>query len=241
MSFLLLRDDQRLQPGTVSGSVDTDFVAGWLIDGRPSFPVKTTGDLDLTATPPAPINADLFAVINHTITAANSAVLTRNGGTAVGSLVVPTWGEDGIPLNPFLKLAAPVSVTSLRIQVSGNTGAVVIAGLYAGPATELTTSFLFDETFDPGVPFEWESLMAPTDDGLGEPRRTRGTMILTNADFALLQSAYRASRKGTRPTLIVPDTDANDAWLAQFQYTDNPKEGYHFVTMEMMELPRTRW
>lgn len=241
-NLIFLRNDKRLLLGSVSGSVDTDFNANWLIDERNGFPVKKTGGaIDLTATPPASVSCDFFTIFSHTIDPAVNVTLTRNGGTAVGVLTPGAWGEDGVPYNPYLLLSAPVSVTSLRLVVTGNSTPVVIGELYAGLSTDLGADFLFGISANPGQPVTWESELAPVDDGLSEERTEQGQLILTDAQFSVFSAWYRSTRKGIIPTVVLPDSNVNDAWLATIECQDEQTENLHFVSLTLREKQRRRW
>ncbi len=235
----LVAPHQSLLYAPVVGSVDADYQAAWLTDGRPTFPVqKTGGTISLTVTPAAAQDVDVIAVCHHSLRQAATISL---GGSLASSIVTAAALPDGIPLNWFRKLSAPASVSSLVLDVTGNVDPVVIGLLYAGLSTELSLDFRQGREFDPGRPFAWEGAMLPYDDGFAEPRRLRGELFPTSAEYAALVACTQAMRKGTRPALIIPDDTVNDAWLCTFQWTEALIAGNHFVTMEIVEIPRVRW
>lgn len=225
---------------SVSGSVDATYKASWLTDGLPATPVrKTGGSISLGATASAR-NIDVLAVTHHRIKQAASISIT---GSVTTTIPTSAWNEDDIPYNWFRILGAPVSTTNLSIAVTGNTDPVIIGEMYAGLSFTLP-DFLNRRAFEPGEPFEWEGELAglaPYDPGLSEPRRESGLLILTNAQFAQLKSCVTGARRGTLPVLYIPDDNVNDAWLAQLRYTEQHEEGFHFVTLDIVEIPRTRW
>lgn len=244
MAFRVLPEYNRIV-GTVAGTVDVAngfLSADWLVDPRPSFPAKNVGTLDLVVTPPAAMDADLFALVNHNVEEALDVPVTRNGGTAVGNVTPGPWGKDGIPKNPYLLLDAPVNVTSLRIVVAGN-DVDPVAKLWAGLSVVLP-GYQHGRAFDPGDPFDWEAPQTnPADDGLSVQRRLQGTIGFdVESDFEEFAGIYEASLKGTIPTLFVPDDlDPDDALLCVWRYSETHAERLHQVQLQMVEVPRTRW
>lgn len=228
---------QSLLYAPVSGTVDADYVNDWLTDGRPGFPVQVTGALSLTVTPAAPQDVDVICLHHHNVREAATVTL---GGDLSGAITTRAPFADNIFPNIFRLLSVPVSVSSLVLGISGNT-VPVITSLYAGLSTEISLGFEAGRTFDPGKPFPWESTMAPNEDGMTVPRRLSGTWAPTDAEFAALLACLQAMRNGTRPALIIPDDTVNDAWLCTFQITEALVGGNHFVTIEIVEIPRIRW
>jgi hypothetical protein len=231
--MIIVLDSERLQ-ATCAGSVDTDFDDQWLMDARHSFPAKKTGGLSIVCTPVASVMADVFAVVNHNIPAGAGATVG-----ALATIVTPAFGADGIARNAYKLLGAPVSVSS---AFTFSTSGEVVGELWVGPGHNVArVKFLMGVEFDPGIPFRWETSLAPYPDGMSEPRRKRGELILSASDYAQFESWYTATKKGTRPSLIIFDSAVNDAWLCTWQFSARHSEGWYFVTMEILELPRTEW
>lgn len=228
--FRYMRDDERLV-GTVTGSVDDDFEAQWLMDARHSFPAKKTGGLSLAVSGSA-VMADTFVVVNHNIPGAGTAAFG-----AFATVTIPAHGSDGIARNGFELLGSPVSVGSFTFSTSGE----VVGEIWVGPSHALTVDFLMGRQFDPGRPFRWETSLPPYDDGMSEPRRLSGRMVLDDEEYEDLVDWYTSTKKGKRPSIIIPDENVNDAWLAVWEFTEEHSEGYHFVAIEVLELPRTEW
>lgn len=229
-----VRPDKRVKSGSVSGGADTDFVDDWLIDTRPSFPAKKTGATVWTVTPDVVRNVDTFAIANHFITAGST--VTFSIGSAV--ITVQTWGEDGIPFNDGVVLAAPVSTgASFTVTVTNP----LIGDLWVG-LSDTISQLLSMRELDPGEAFEWESALAPNTDGYSEIRRYAGDMILTNSEWTAFKAWRRSTKKGSEPTLIYMNVGEIDEWLlARFNYTARRGEGRHFVSIEIAEIPRTEW
>jgi hypothetical protein len=237
----------------VSGTVDAGYVNTWLTDGRPSFPVRRTGTLSLTVTPSAAKMVDVIALNHHNVRAAATVTL---GGSL--SSTIPTVAEppDAIFPNIYRLLTTPVSVSSLVLGISGNT-VPVITSLYAGPSHTITPLRL-GRVRDPSVTFEWEGEMltqAPYDPGISDPRRWRGDCVIDETELQEVEDWYLSTRRGTRPTLIIPDDNYNDAPLAVFRYNAvdlapgaypvgspfTEPEALFQVTFEFVEIPRLRW
>lgn len=226
----------------VSGSsVDSGYLQSWLTDGRPGYPVRVTGTLNLTVTPAVATSVDVIALCTHNIRQAATVTL---GGSLSGGITTAAMPPDNIPLNIYRRLTSPVSVTTIVLGVSGNTDPIVIGELYAGLSYKFPITFRHGLLVDPGQPFAWEgpfTLMAPYDPGVAVPRRLKGELLLTTAELAELTAWYQSTRNGTRPSLIIPDDAVNDAWLAVFQYTVTTDGANHIVSIEIAELPRVRW
>lgn len=243
-----VRPDESLLGAPVSGSVDADYTANWLTDGRPSFPVRVTGTLNLTVTPggsPDPM-VDVIALCHHNIQQAATITL---GGSLSGGITTAPVLADGIPFNLYRILDSPVSVNTLVLGVSGNSVPVVIGYLFAG-LSRTSTPLHLGRAVTQSEPFAWEGetlTQAPYDPGLADARRISGECILTDTELAAVQAWYASTRRGTRPTLIIPDENVNDAWLAVFRYASqdlgpNTYPGaLHQVTFEFVEVPRVRW
>lgn len=227
---------QLLRGASVSGTVDDTYDPDWLTDGIPGTPVQVAGGgLSLTATPAGSPSCDLFAIVNHTISV-NATV----GGSASGTIVAGALDDDGIRLNPFLRLGSPVSVGSVSLSAS-NPDPAIVGEFYGGLSVALEA---YELHFDAGDPFPWEgefTSIAPYDPGLSYQRRLYGEVVLDDAGYALIQHWYAATRRGTRPSLVIPDDAINDAWACLFRYQRRYEETVHFVTLEILEIPRTRW
>jgi hypothetical protein len=243
-----VRGDESLLFEPVSGTVDATYDEDWLTDGRPNFPVRTTGNLSLTVTPGATLTGvDVIAIHHHAVKQA--ATITLSGSV---SSTIPTaaWPPDDIPKNWFRKLTTPVSVSSLGLAVTGNTDPVIIGGLFAGKSRTLEEFLMLGRTVDPGQPFRWEGeygTVPPYDSGNGPQRRMTGQAYLTDAGLDDVEAWYLSTRSGTIPTLIIPEDDVNDAWLVTFHYTaqdfanaERPNARYS-VNFEFAEIPRVRW
>lgn len=244
IDFFYVRPDESLMFMAVAGTVDADFENDWLVDGRPGRPIKRTGDPSLTITVSPAVSVSLLACCNHNVDAGNTIDVT---GDATATITAGTLPKNGIPLNPFTTINA-VSVSSLVVAVTGNSVATVIGEFYAGTKRTLPRQLRPGRVYTPGAPYTWEGdfgSQPPYDTGVAQ-RRLSGELVTDDAGLADIQSWYESTREGTRPTLIVPEHDKNDAWLVVFQFRSrvlwrNGSQTAHVVELEFMELPRSRW
>ena len=247
MSFLYVRPDESLLFGTATGTVDANFDANWLVDGRAGRPAKRTGNPSWAITAPSAISLfDLLAVVNHTVDAARAINIT---GDVSGTVTPGTLPGDAIPLNPFTTFT-PTTVNTVTVGVTSNSVAVVIGEVYGGRSRSLERSIrLSGSAFAPMDPLEWEGefgSIPPYESGLAA-RTLNGDTVVSATGLADIEAWWQSTRRGTRPTLIVPISSVNDAWLVTFKYSyeviKNPSTGGHLyrVQFEFKELPRTRW
>ena len=240
----------------VAATPTVDFLASWLTDGRPGYPLQTDGDLSATVTPAASLMVDTIAVCSHNILEAATITL---GGSLSSSIETRPWLANGMPANWYRLLDTPVSVSSIVLGVTGNGGPVIVGELYAG-LSQLLPQLHLGRRLAPDKVFPWEgefSSLAPYDSGLGSFERITGTMILTEAQMNILRAWFLAQYNGSRPTLILPDYPANEAWICQFNYEaadlapgtaffdgspvpDEPPALFQ-VSMEIVILPPLRW
>jgi hypothetical protein len=235
MRLVLADDSWMFAP--VSGTTDSEYVNTWLTNGDPYRAVKKTGTLSLTVTPAVPVSVDLYAVINHTIEQA--ATITIGGSLSQG-ISTAAWPRNRIPRNWYRRLTTPVSVSTASITVSGNGNPVYIGEFYGGLSHDVG-EFLNNVETDPGQPFAWEMFKPPYDSGVNRPRRKSGQVILSAADFAIVEALELGSYNGTRPSLAVFDDAVNDVWLCNFSYKVKKNEGWFFCDFEFVEIPSVRW
>lgn len=243
--MLFCRPDESFLYGTVTGTVDTDYDPDWLLDGRPGFPVhRATGGLALTATALAARDVSILALINHNI--AGTVAIT---GGVTATIPAATLEADGIYLNSFVRIATVVGATSLVMTSAAAPATVGL--LYAGKVRDFERDLAVDdaEFSELSTPFVWEGDIPPYDDGYSEPRRLAGSCIVSGTGLADLRAWARSTRKGTRPSLLVPFESTNDAWLVTFRLSWQPlhvKESdaalsSYRARLEFVEIPRVRW
>jgi hypothetical protein len=219
----------------VSGTVDATYFNTWLTSSSPGHPAKTTGSMSLTAT--AGISIDTIAVVSHRISP--GATITAG---SLGTIPTTAARSNDIPLNHG-RVVTPASPASIVFTVTGNTGPVYVGLFYAG-LSYIFNDYLSGRRYTPEAPFPWEgefSSLAPHDPGLSDQRRVSGTIIITDASFEELELTREAQRRGNRPVLWVESDTVNDPWLCQFSFEDAHTEGWHFVNLQIAEIPRLRW
>jgi hypothetical protein len=236
-----VRPDESIMFWAVSGGVDVSYQAAWLTDGLPGRPVRGSGGLALNAIGPTR-TIGLVAAINTNVTGSIT--------TSFGTIPAPTLGPDGINLNPWLAVA-PSAWGTVTMFASGNPA--IVGELYAGNSRTLERDLLVEPDFDTADVFPWEgefSSLAPYDNGVTF-RRLAGQTIVSQAGMTDIENWWLSTRRGTRPTLIVPFEDKNDAWLVVFKYrakslyrdpvgSATPGQVWG-VSFEFLELPRYRW
>jgi hypothetical protein len=248
---IYVRPDESFMFGTVAGTVDTDYLANWLLDGRAMYPVRrSSGGLSLTVTAPASRSVSLVAVVNH-----NIAGTVGISGGVTATVPAATLSPDGSYLNSFTTIA-PVTASSCVMAASGTPA--IVGELIVGTARTLERNLLTEPEFEMADPFEWEGpagSLPPYDSGVADPRRLRGDVLVSDTGLEAIHAWYRSTRRGVYPSLIVPIEDINDAWLVTFRYTWTavfyftaalraafPRtRSIHRVSFEFLELPRVRW
>lgn len=238
----LVSPHRSLMFADVTGTVDATYEADWLTDGQANTPVRTTGNLSLALAAVTAQSVDVLAVCGHSIKAAASIAIT---GDITSTIPTATWPVDNIPHNWFRLLATPVvGVDALTLAVTGNTDPIYIAEFYAGLSWEPECDLRAGRQLDPGQVLAMMGefgMTPPYDPGVALPRGMSGELALTDGEFAELVNIRAAQRNGSRPCLFIPDDDVNDAWLCQIRFTEQRTGGTHYVSLEVLEIPRLRW
>jgi len=227
---------------TAAGT-DTDYQASWAIDTRPGRPYRsnaTTFSLQLQATCG---EVGMVVVANHNLDLGKLITIFST------SFMVSTEARpDGIPLNPFI-LRTPANTTSLTIASTSSANAAnpVVGEVIAGKYRTLTRGLkLEDAAFehlmfaaDPQSEF---ASIPPFDKGLAQ-RTLTGSQTVSSSEFDDLRGWYEAQHGWTKPSVIVPDANVNDAWIVtvkNFRYRKVDASLYD-VHLEFQEYPRSRW
>lgn len=245
-SFLYVRPDENWALyGAVAdtvGATDSDFTNEWLCDGRAGRPVRSTnGTVTWTITNTA-AEVGLVAVCH-----CDSNVNATIGGGVTATVVAGALQTDGIRLNGFATVTPVAGVTSMTVGFSGAASAVNVGEVIAGKYRSLTLPiYTADDRGERDFtrPQEMDlSSIPPYDPGLSARKPWEGTFILTTAQRDGVIDWFRAQRNGTRPSLVVPDSSVNDAWVCFIsapQY--RPAGPRHWsVSFSMTEVPRVRW
>lgn len=239
-----VRPDESFMFGSCTGTVDADYNASWLVDGRATRPVRlASGGLSLTATALSARTVSLVAIVNHNI--AGTVGIT---GGVTATIPAATLEKSGIYRNSFVSIT-PVSATSLVMAAAGTPA--IVGELIAGTKRELKRQLLSGPEFTPPEIAEWEgeaSSLPPYDPGVAV-RRLSGETILNDNGLQEVHDWHASTGGGSRPTLIVPVSTVNDPWLVTFsyqwrsvfQFDAAPSQSLHRVSFEFVEVPRVRW
>jgi hypothetical protein len=242
-TFFYSRPDEAFVGGTGTGAVDAGFDANWLVDGKPGRPVKKTGGAASWTVSGTARTVGIVAVINHNLSAGSSIQVI---GPVSATLTVPTTPGDGIQLNPYAAVT-PGSTTAFSIGVSGTNP--VIGEFWAGQRRQLERSIRLEATFDVAPQVEWAgefTSIPPYDMGITW-RILRGQTYCGATGKLDIDAWWTSTRRGVLPTLIVPRSEINDAWLVTFSYSATPlklpstDDELWRIDFEFTELPRSRW
>ena len=228
--------------GNVSGTaVDDEYNINWLTDGRGSFPILVDGNSGSWTVVNTAALIDTVAICNHRV----KVDVAVSGG--ISGTILPAVAEvQDILLNPFLRVAAPASTSSLTISISGNSEDIIIGELVAGPLQTIRLPFWEDESMeerdfsnasddDNGIP--------PYDEG-EEGRIWTGRQIYTTAELTILRNWRKAQRGASLPSLIIPELAVNDAWLGRIEivgWSPAGGAGLWRVEFRIIEYKRSRW
>lgn len=227
--------------GTASGGATAPYDEDWLVDGRPGRPAKTG-----TSTPPWVVTGSGAKVVNcvvisnHTIDAGLTIAIT--GGVTV-NLVSPAARKNGIPVNPWAMVVSPASTNTITVTVSGNAGPIFIGEVIAGTLTELVSGILMGSRIFYVASSELpdgksSSLLGYSDDVV--QRGIECTLIVNVADAAVLEQWWESTKGDTRPSVLIPFDDLNDAWVGHLtEFAMVTVEGLRQVTFIFIEYPRS--
>lgn len=227
---------------TVSGGADTSYEDEWLCDGRPGRPVRaTSGSITWTVANSAK-SVSIVACCNHNIDAARTITV---GGDISTTMTGPAAQANGINLNPWASVS-PTSCTSITFAVSSNSTAVIVGEFVAGLKRTMERNLAVRPEFMPSHPVirhdaEFDSLN-PYDKSIVS-RTLKGDVILTDTGLAAVRAWWESTRGGSRISLIVPDSNVQDAWLVYFtDFRWKPANAnVHEVSLAFQEVPRSAW
>lgn len=238
-TFLFVRPD-RVFGTSVSGTVDSTYQAAWLVDGRPSYPVRRTGaNAEFVITGTA-TDVNFLALGYHSLDAALSVAIS---GDITNSLTIPAYGSNSIPVNAYKSITLVSGVDSLTLTVTGNTGAAVIIGEFAAgtastlPGTLSRHTGFRRQTFSAQRPID-RAWIPAYDKGL-EGDEWTGTLLLTSAQRDTLLAWEQSQKSRTRPSIVV----INSAAMWGFIEVGNqiPVGSLWKIDVRFVEIPRTRW
>lgn len=216
-----------------TGTEDAAYPAANLKDRNPARPGKlttTTGSWTFNFV--AAQRVDIVALLMHNLAAGLSVRIQGNATNAWGAptfdqaITIPTYREDGFPINPWLDLTTLAGYSAAgfawwRIVVVGvNAAAVAIGDVWLGKLKRtLSPNINWGETQDE----DRRLIEHSTDHGvdtiydLGVTRRSIiGEVDAPDATRDALRTWWRDSRGRAQAFLIMPDGAVNDAWLVRW-------------------------
>lgn len=220
----------------VATTEDTAYPATNLVDLNPAKPAKLTGTTgnwvwDFGSAR----RVDLVALIHHNLTAGLEVRIQANATDSWGAptfnqqITIPTYREDGYPVNPWLDLTTLSAYSASgfrfwRLVVVGTNGAVIAIGeVWMGSSIRRLSP-----NIDWGASFSEERKLVEhrTDYGVSSiydlgvtVRRLKGNLDTTDAQRELVRAWWRSTRGRVRAHLLIPNGDVNDAWLVRFGAT----------------------
>ena len=253
MGLLYLRADENvLYGGTVTtsaGTTDSTYTDDWLVDGRGRPAKATNGTVTWAATGTSGI-ISLVVVHRHNIDAARA--ITIAGGVVSVALAGPAARTNGAPVNPWGQVTEATGAI-VSVAVASNSTAVIIGELLAGKARETTYGLR------PGVAWGYRDIgsqvarrnpigsVPPLSRG-EVARWLRGTIMCQEADKDALVAWYEAGRDDSKPSVMIPYSDLQDAWVGTLTALEvrtvirvSGGPVIFDVSLEFQEWPRKRW
>lgn len=222
----------------VIASVDATYTAGDLCDGDPSTPIRVAGGSVSAALTFTSGSINGLVVANTNLDAAASVAFS-----GLGTVTMPPVPAGNIRLNGVEFLSSPATASSTTVATTAG-GPAIIGEVLAGLFREIRTL--------PPRPDHAHRAFQIVQDGEytglsyskgAVSRSFGGSVYLDDASYQIVQDAFDASEQNSKPTVIVPLCDANDAWLVTWT-TYNPRPiqpDLWLVDVQWQELPRYRW
>lgn len=266
--FYLKPSDNWAAFGSASGgSVDADYDVNWICDGAVGRPVRaTSGALTVTITnasfttnPSAsssvsPSGGALeYARQRKTVVAivnTNVVGTVAVSGSVSGTIPAQVPPPNSIFQNTYI-LATEGSLSTLTLAFASNPTSVVVGEVMAGLAIELYPGPPPRNQGVEFIPFDMDDqggdfLSVPKYDLGLEARKLTWTQYYRKDVVDELIAMYRGQRNGSRPSLLIPNSDKQDAWVGFFDpirwkvYAGGSNPMCE-VELGFTELPRSRW
>ena len=220
--------------------MDADYDALWMVDGQPHYPARgTSGSFSATFSFTAG-TVNFVGVFIHNLTGA----ITVGGGVSA-TIAASATQANGIPLNTYTTVT-PASASGFTLSAS-NATTWVVGEVIAGNATSITLPKLSSD--DRGLAnYTRETKVdvasiPPYDDGRAGAGPWKGTFLLTTSELDAIVQCYLAQRNGTIPTVVVPNTSVNEAWVGFWREPQFTPLGPAFWRVQLVfePLPLMRW
>jgi hypothetical protein len=232
--------------GSVTGGAATGYDDDHLVDGRPGRPAKAADGSPAGATwvitGPESKAVSHVIVANHDIPE-GSAIAVTGGVTA--SLQGPPAQANGIALNAWAAVATAAVTNTITVDI--DVAEVIVGEVLAGLMTELTPGILLGTriTYMEGseLPNGAASALPGYDDAWEQRSIEVQILCEEDSDVEALEQWWKATRGDTRPSVLIPFPDKNDAWVGHLHNFTRliDQDGQHRVTFTFVEYPRTRW
>ena len=248
----LLSDDVTITPSTE----DATYPKAGLYDNNPAKAFKmtaTTGNIVFDFG--SPVNIDIFAIIHHNLTAGLSNVKFQGNATdSWGSpsldqtVTIPTYEEDGFPVNPWLDLSAlSNSFQFWRLNFgTANAANIALGQIWlGGTKRSLVRNFEwgFQEMVDRKIIEHVTDYDVSTIYDLGA--KIKGftlTLKTTVAGMLAVEQWWDSCRGRSLPTLIILDPAVKDArmvrWLDPVRTIERKWLGVNIIQLKLREVSR---
>lgn len=234
--------------GSVTGGAATGYNDDHLVDGRPGRPVKAFDGSPAGATwvitglTSKPVSHVIVA--NHNVPAAAAIAIT---GGVTASLVGPAARKNRIPVNAWAAVVAQVSTNTITVDI--DVAEVIVGEVIAGLMTELTPGIRLGARIRYLAGSELPDGKASSLQGYpdGTVQRAIDCEILCEsvADKDVLEAWWEDTDGDTRPSVLIPFPDKNDAWVGHIDKDSFSavfdQNGMWVVTFTFVEYPRSRW
>lgn len=242
-----------------ASAADASYPAANLGDLDPSKPAKlTTTSGNWVFDYGSAQRVDVFALIHHNLTAGLDVKLQGNATNSWGAptlstaITIPTYHEDGFPVNPWLDVTGVSGYSTSgfrfwRLLINAASGANVAIGevVMATTKRQLETNIsrgAEDRDEHPTIEHRTLHGVSRIYDLGTKIRRLTCKVTAKDTGFASLQSLARGASVRVKPFLIVRDTSVNDAWFVRLGDTSFsqtlPYVGRHEVPLVFEELSR---
>lgn len=230
--YALPLDDGAIDAAVSGSAEDSDYLAENLVGrsaaglpgltaSRPAKLTTTTGNWTIDTLATSPFVA--AALINHTIDAGSTVVLSANAGGFTIPIPIPTHHEDGWSVSPFVIFPSAQPYDDWILTISTPNSVPIAVGrlmlLTAIRDLENDVRWGVEEAEEHAI------IVQPTELGVetiyelgGKQRAFSGELALrdTTGTAQSLITLMRSAHGRVYPWLLIPDVDVNDAWLVRF-------------------------
>ena len=224
---------------SVSGAVEDEYDANWLVDGQPGRPTRTPGGgASFSVGIPGGRDVNFVGLVNHNIF---PGIAISVGGAVTGEII--STGELKNPYKYFVPGA--LNAESVTISLGGSDRDVIIGEAVIGWAREIV------RPMQPGGRRRFPHANEPRGglynsltsyDYKIRPRTVDFQTTATDAGMTEIEKWYDETRDLTEFSAIVPDPSKNEFWHVIFQGFEYSRRGpdWYEVTFTFEEK-RVGW